>query len=254
MAEVTNVADDGRTFSFVAVRYNVIDSYGTMFAPGCFADSLRNRVIKVTWGHSPSHTPEPIGHVVSYDDGPEQLTMVARLSEPDSVPRAKQAMAQLRDGDIDEMSVGGPIGENDEMDMLDGNVVFKRVELEHVAVVLSGAVPGARMLAIRSAPSLVIPVDLAGEIAARLKTGEIDLLEALQEMKDASVAEVETEGEREPEAETEPGTENEETEPETVEVEPPPAEEEVEETAPETADDDLADLLAEADAAVAKVI
>jgi HK97 family phage prohead protease len=183
-AQVRDVEGDGRNFSAVAVRYNTIDDYQTVFAPGCFADSLQRRRPTITWGHDWS---EPIGRVVSFEDTPEALIIHARLSDPEAVPRARQAMAQLRDGDIDDVSVGFSIDDSSDTKEEKGVVTFLRATLNEVACVLRGAVPGAKVLAIRSAPGMVIEAETAGQLLAQLKAGSLTLKDALQAVEDSSI-------------------------------------------------------------------
>lgn len=143
-AEVRKVAGDGRTFEARAVSYGVIDDYQTRFVRGCFSESLKRRLPVVAWGHDWS---DPIGRVTAWDDRSDGLYITGRLSDPGSVPRARQAMAQLADGTLDEVSVG--FFRLEERTAADGVVEIVRGDLDEVSIVLRGAVPGAKVLAVR---------------------------------------------------------------------------------------------------------
>jgi HK97 family phage prohead protease len=163
---VTGVADDGRTFEARAVAYNVIDDYNTRFAPGVFDESLAARLPVIAWAHS---WDEPIGRVTAYESRDDGLYVTARLSDPDAVPRARQAMSQLADGTLDDVSVGFMREASNEAD--DGIVDITKATLDEISVVLRGAVPGAKVLAVRSTGT--VDVDAVVELARRKVAGEI---------------------------------------------------------------------------------
>jgi len=244
--ELRAVEDDGRNFTAMAVRYGVVDDYETRFLPGCFNDGLERRLPKIAWGHDWS---DIVGRVTSYEDTPEGLVIHARLSDPEAVPRARQAIAQLRDGDVDDVSVGFTPTSTQ---TTDGIFEFVRAELDEVSLVLRGAVPGAKVLALRS--TQVVPAEVAGQIIAQLSQGQIDLLGALQAVKDSAIRP----SPNEPDP-TEPSiVEHDPALPETGEpitVEQPIEAESAETSAPEpTADDAEVDaLLAEVDEVLAGV-
>src|SRR5690606_24300352 len=89
----------------------------------------------------------------------------------DAVPRARQAWAQLRSGTIDQFSVGFRVHEDR---MVDDIQHFVRATLDEVALVLVGAVPGTKLVAIRTG-GLVreIPVETLVAIAKKIDAGEI---------------------------------------------------------------------------------
>ncbi len=242
--EIQDVSEDGRNFTAMAVRYGVKDSFSTIFDRGCFNDSLGQRLPTITFGHSWA---DIVGRAKSWEDTDEGLIIHARLSDPEAVPRARQLMAQLRDGDIDDVSVGFSVDDEGQKRDEEGVTHFVRATLDELAIVLKGAVPGARVLAVRSSPTAVIRAETAGQICARLETGQITLREALQELEDGieeapdnlndasdqitPAAEVDAQ-----EAEKVEEAVSDETE---VDVEPPTDDEVA--AAPELADDDLTD-------------
>jgi HK97 family phage prohead protease len=147
-------------FRAIAVVYDIVDSYETAFAPGVFTDSLHDRMPTMVWSHQ---SEEPIGRVVGFEDnadledGSKGLVITFELDDPESVPRAKQAFAQLESGTLEDVSVGFMCGEEGiERRKFDRNgktskiPTFVKATLIEVSVVLRGAVPGAKLLKSRS--------------------------------------------------------------------------------------------------------
>jgi HK97 family phage prohead protease len=72
--------------------------------PGAFSAQLKDPArVKVLWQHDWS---EPIGRAVSFDDNTKRLSATARIIDDPKVPTAQKALALMRAGDIDELSVG----------------------------------------------------------------------------------------------------------------------------------------------------
>lgn len=165
------VPDDGsRTFEAVVVTYGVEDDYHTIFDAGCFAASLNDRLPKITWAHNWS---EPLGRYVDYRDTETELVLVGEFDDFESVPRARQAWAQLRSGTIDQFSVGfarDRIEEDEE-----GRIHFKKARLDEAALVLAAAVPGTKLLQVRSSDQSIqdVPIDTVVELAKKVAAGEL---------------------------------------------------------------------------------
>lgn len=171
------VTDDGHTLEAVVLVYNVIDDYNTRFRPGCFADSLGERMPRITWGHD---WRDPIGRWVDYRDTATELTLIGELDDFDAVPRARQAAAQLASGTIDQFSVGFERLADEAVDpaVVDGQrgvVDITKGNLDETALVLVGAVPGTKLLAVRS--GLVVSEDAVMEVARRVAAGEMTIAE-----------------------------------------------------------------------------
>lgn len=170
--EVRAVDDQPGRFEAVVMRYDVVDDYDTIFDYGVFTDSLERRLPRITWGHDWA---EVIGRYVDYRDTPEGLTLIGQLDDFDAVPRARQAYAQMQSGTIDEFSVG--FRAVDTYKDADGRKHFRQAILDEVALVLSGAVPGTQLVAVRhqqrtgDVPAHLV-IDLAREIAAGTLTRE----------------------------------------------------------------------------------
>jgi HK97 family phage prohead protease len=239
-----------------AITYNVVDSYGSLWKPGCLTEGVRARMPQLAWGHNWS---DPIGRALDYeDDAAAGPALNFYLDDFDAVPRARQAYAQVNSGTIDECSVGfgwdyefrTPTAE-EEQQYPGVREVITKAELDEVSLVLRGAVPGAKVLALRSRS--VVPADVAGDIIARFAAGTVDLADALVEMKaaavDAPTPDAPPSGGEpappeggEPKVEENPGH-GESGEPEIPEGGTP------EGTDAETADEELEQLLEEADVA-----
>lgn len=166
--EVRAAGDDG-TIEILAVAYNVTDDYGTQFRRGTFTASLERHLPVIAWAHS---WDEPIGRATGFRETDDGLVLTARLDIGGAVPRADQAYEQMRSGTLTDVSVGFMRRASEQ----EGDVVvITEADLDEVSVVLRGAVPGAKVLAVRSARSGEV-VDLAAveEIARRKVAGEID--------------------------------------------------------------------------------
>lgn len=172
--EVRAVTDEG-TFEVLAVAYHVTDDYGTRFIPGVFNDSLAERLPVIAWAHDWS---EPIGRATGWREDPEVgLFIEGRLDTGPDVPRGRQALEQMRSGTLTDVSVGFWRLADRTAD--DGVTEITRGELDEVSVVLRGAVPGAKVLAVRSARSgEMIDMDAVVAIAKKKSAGEITEAEA----------------------------------------------------------------------------
>lgn len=233
-------ATDQSKGQFVArvMHYDVVDDYGTIFAPSVFTASLERRMPRVVWAHNWS---EPLGRYVDYEDTATHLDLVGEFDDFEDVPRARQAYAQLKSGTIDEFSVGFMPEAGEEV-MIDERYYFKftRARLDEASLVLAGAVPNTELLDVRSkgllvrSPIKVVSKDEAAQIILDLHHGDIDLADALQKVKMA-----EEPAPEEPPAEEPPVEEP----PVEVEVEDPPVEETEEPPVEETEDPPIEDVM-----------
>lgn len=175
--EVRAPDDATRTFEAVVLNYGVLDSYDTIFDAGCFTKSLEARLPRITWAHDWS---EPLGRYVDYKDTETSLTLVGEFDDFDAVPRARQAYAQLKSGTIDNFSVGFSRIASREDD--EHRTHFTEAELDEAALVLRGAVPGTKLVSVRSQSGLSVvrqvPVDLVVELGKKIAAGEMSHDEA----------------------------------------------------------------------------
>ena len=188
-SEVRITEEDGNRYLTVrAITPGVVDDYGSLWDPHTFDASAESRMPTLTWGHDWT---EPIGRAVDYtpsDDGP---TLRFRVDDHPDVPQARRAIAQVESGTLDDVSVGfsgtrrrDPT--DDERAAYPGVLeVIEQANLDEVALVLRGAVPGAKVLQLRSGKvegNLV--VDLAKQVAA----GELSNDEAVAALRLATQA------------------------------------------------------------------
>lgn len=190
LAQVRAVNDeDGmRTVTLHCIRPGVVDDYGSLWMADTFDESLSQRMPTLCWTHDWT---DPLGRGVDYRtsaDGPE---VICEFDDFDAVPSARRAHAQVKSGTIQDCSVGFSNAQRrdpteEERQQYPGikEVIYK-ADLDEISLVLRGAVPGAKVLAVR-APDQAVPLELAGTILARLGAGDIDLADALQEIKRAA--------------------------------------------------------------------
>lgn len=186
-AEVRGVDEGKRQFVARVVNYNVVDSYGSVWAPGCFADSLKRKMPKVVWAHDWS---DPIGIVVDYKDSPEGLDVTVQLDDFADVPRARQCFSQLKSGSMDEFSFGFA---REEWSYVDGYAedaefpgateILTRARLDEVSPVLVGAVPNTALLSTRSAERM--QRSDAAMLLTRVAAGAMPLSDALRALEAA---------------------------------------------------------------------
>jgi len=163
------------------LTYGTVDSYATTFAKGVFTKSMEARMPRIAWNHDWG---DVIGVWQSFSEDDEGLTLVGQLDDFDAVPRAKQAWAQLRSGSIDQFSVGfWP--EDARQTIVDGEDIleFTRGTLDEASLVMVGAVPGTKVLSLRSSRALLDSVALVEQVQDAIAAGDgtqdiIDRVEA----------------------------------------------------------------------------
>lgn len=167
--------DDPRRITLHLIAPNVVDDYGSLWNARAFDDDLATRLPVMAWAHDWS---EPIGHGVDYrtsDNGPE---VIFEFDDPDDVPRARQGYSQTRSGTITDCSVGFFYIERrdptaaEEKKYPGVTEVIERAGLDEVSLVLRGAVPGAKVLAVRSAGGTV-EEELVFAVARKVAAGEM---------------------------------------------------------------------------------
>lgn len=95
-------AMDENTFEGYASYFDNVDSYGDIISKGAFTKTLkenRNR-IKILWQHN---TSEPIGIPEIMEEDSKGLYVKGKISMTEA---GKKAMILMRDGVVDEMSIG----------------------------------------------------------------------------------------------------------------------------------------------------
>jgi HK97 family phage prohead protease len=155
------------------IRPDVVDDYGSVWMADAFDESLAQRMPTLCWAHDWT---EPLGPGVDYETGDDGPQVRFRFSDFEAVPIARRAHAQVADGTIQDCSVGfwnavrrDPT--DDEKAKWPGvREVILKAQLDEVSLVLRGAVPGAKVMAVRGAK---VAVDAAVDLAARIAAGEI---------------------------------------------------------------------------------
>jgi HK97 family phage prohead protease len=172
---------DGRTVTLKPITPGVVDDYGTVWTADVFDASLATRLPTLCWAHDWS---EPIGRATAVgkaEDGTPTIDF--ELDDPEAVPRARQAQAQVASGTIRDCSVGFVRKEwraptSDELTRWpNATEVMIAADLDEVSLVLRGAVPGAQVVALRDGRGTVA-VDLVAELAKRVHAGDMTEAEA----------------------------------------------------------------------------
>jgi HK97 family phage prohead protease len=123
-------ADDieGRTFKGYASTYDK-DLGGDVIAPGAFAKTLAERGarVKVLWQHS-----EPIGRPVDMREDGKGLYVEAKIS---NTRLGDEALELMRDGVIDQMSIGYSVPQGKSEYQEDGTRLIKELKLYEFSAV-----------------------------------------------------------------------------------------------------------------------
>lgn len=191
----TDKPDARPGFTAKLVSYGVPDTYRTSWTKGVFTRALEQRAavgasIPVVWDHNWA---DPVGQVVAYRDEQDGFYGDVEFDDFDAVPRAKQAYAQMQPNPttgkptMGQFSFAFARGEEEEDTEHRG--VMKQTSVEKVqefSIVLNGSVPGTGVQATRSAPGGRVDARTAASIAARMAAGELELTDALVELRTAA--------------------------------------------------------------------
>lgn len=178
-AEIRATQVDGQPgVTLHCIRPGVVDDYGSLWMPDAFDESLAKRMPTLCWSHDWS---EPLGPAIDYETSDDGPTVRFGFSDFDAVPMARRAHAQVSDGTIQDCSVGfwnarrrDPTDQ--EVEQYPGiREVILEADLDEVSLVLRGAVPGAKVLAVRGSK---VAVDAAVELARRVQDGEVTVEQA----------------------------------------------------------------------------
>ncbi|MFA4899947.1 MAG: HK97 family phage prohead protease [Brevundimonas sp.] len=137
--DIKAIGDDGVIEGY-ASTFNVIDSYGEMVAPGAFKASIAGlqkakRGLKMLWQHD-SH--QPIGIWDSLEEDAKGLRVAGRLLK-DTVAKAAEAYALIKEGALDELSIGYREVESAPHPDQRGVTILKKLDLREVSPVTFGA-------------------------------------------------------------------------------------------------------------------
>lgn len=166
-----------RIYAARIVNYGPVDSHGTSWAPGVFAESLQRKMPKSVWSHDPTR---PIGKVIQYRDTDEGLDVLVQFADLDAVPDARMAYSLLHDEIIDEFSFAF-YRQADEPDPNNpGAIRITRADISEVSPVLTASGQGTGLLGVRSADMLTRAE--ADDILRRVAEGKLDAQAALAEL------------------------------------------------------------------------
>jgi len=100
--KITNIDTEGRTIEGYAAAFNNVDQGMDVIHPGAFAKTLaeRGNKVKLLWQHDRT---EPIGKPLELHEDINGLFIKAAISD---TARGRDALALLRDGAIDGLSIG----------------------------------------------------------------------------------------------------------------------------------------------------
>jgi HK97 family phage prohead protease len=142
-----SMSADG-TFEGYASVFGLVDLGGDQVAPGAFAQSLSKRgvgQVRMLWQHDPA---APIGSWLSIEEDWRGLKVKGRLNL--AVARAREALALLREGAVDGLSIGFRVKTARKTA---GGGVRRLLELDlwEISIVTFPMLPQARVTAVKRA-------------------------------------------------------------------------------------------------------
>lgn len=181
-------------FTAKLVSYGVPDTYRTSWQRDVFKAALEKRSargasIPVVWDHNWA---DPVGQVVSYRDEQDGFYGDVEFDDFDAVPRAKQAYAQMQPNPTTGKPTMGQFSfafvRGEEVEDTEHRGVMRQTSVDDVqefSIVLNGSVPGTGVQAMRSAAGRV-DARTAADLIARFGAGELELADALVELRSAA--------------------------------------------------------------------
>lgn len=187
------------------LNYGVLDDYNTEWAPGVFAESLGDRMPRLAYGHAGGFdirnlvgvgidAREAPAGTLGPDD-PGGLDVCFEMSDFDAVPTSRQFWSQLGDpvrsvpSVIDQFSVGFGRQEDEPSAKFSDVPGARRITkgwLQEVSGVMTGAVPGTKLLAMSRSAGQEVEVQFVNNVLGRQALGEITLEDALHEIRTAA--------------------------------------------------------------------
>ena len=164
--------------------FDNIDSYGDIIEKGAFKKTLnenRNRV-KVLWQHD---TSEPIGKPIMMEEDSKGLYIKAQISQTDI---GKKAMILMRDGVVDEMSIGYDVIKDEYKGK---NRMLKELRLWEFSPVTFAANDKAKITSAKNFNELIY--DIRNADRNEIKNAIEKLNELLKEFEPTVVTQKETE-------------------------------------------------------------
>lgn len=147
------VSGSGPGVTLQVIKPNVVDDYGSLWNAHAFDESLSTRLPVLCWAHDWAN---PLGPGVDYTPSNDGPRVRFAFSDFNAVPQARRAHAQVKDGTIRDCSVGFSKAQRREPTAGERSKypgvreVIEKSALDEVSLVLSGAVPGAQVVDVRS--------------------------------------------------------------------------------------------------------
>jgi len=194
--EVKDIDEEQGVFTGYAATFSKVpDSYGDVIESGAFSKTIQEGAsrIKILWNHN---VDEPIGKPLEITEDERGLLVKGKLSL--GVQRAREVLALMKDGVINEMSIGY---ETVKSDVLTGVRHLKELRLWDTSPVTFAANPEAQITSVKAIEELKADVErlkalLPPEAVNDTSEGEAaDIEQALAELQatadgfDARVAE-----------------------------------------------------------------
>lgn len=174
-------ADDieGRTFKGYASTYDK-DLGGDIIVPGAFAKTLSERAVrvKVLWQHS-----EPIGRPLMMREDDKGLYVEAQISK---TRLGDEALELMRDGVIDQMSIGYSVPQGKSEYNQDGNRVIKELKLYEFSAVTfpmneAAIITGVKSLSYKEIERVLREAGLSRSQAKAIASGGVGNLREAEE-------------------------------------------------------------------------
>lgn len=162
--------DEAKHEVVVEFPHEVMDSYKTDWAQHCFRDSFGKALPVMLWNHNPN---ELIGHATSAESLGSRSRIVNQFSDFDSVPRAKQAFAQIRDGDVPGFSFHFRNAKSIAHPTERGARRFTQADMLENSPVTFPSIPGAQAVGIR-AEEAILSVPTLEELMNLQKIGVLN--------------------------------------------------------------------------------
>ena len=144
-------AASDNTIEGYAAFFGNVDSYGDVIEQGAFTKTLKENAnrVKVLWQHN---TNEPIGKPLAMEQDSTGLYIKAKISMTDV---GRKAMELMRDGVIDEMSIGYDVIKDD---FKKGNRMLKELRLWEFSPVTFAANEKAKITSAKNFSDLLYDI------------------------------------------------------------------------------------------------
>lgn len=146
--------DGERQLELQIITYNISDDWGSVWLPGCLDEGLAERFPQLARNHDRS---DIIGRAFKFSETGSGPKVTFYLDDFEDVPNARIAYSQVNRGTIDDCSIGfrrqydwRPPTDEEKEKWPGVKEVISKAFVSEVSVLMEGAVPGAKVLAVRS--------------------------------------------------------------------------------------------------------